>query len=179
MKKTTITLLLGSLLLLGACGTPQKQSASASQSTSQSTNSVDDSSSTNSSTTAKSTAAGSSTSTNSTTSNSETTPSTSIASDLTGSSVASNADAGTTGKQQLDTATKAAQWVLKNEIPDNNGDIYAEAVVDGDLYHVYLYSKSLKEQGGSGSVGTYTVAKDGLYSEGNVLGNRGADYTGR
>lgn len=77
------------------------------------------------------------------------------------------------GKADLKTADEALEYLIKQLGYEGNDDIYfqeRQGFDDGN-YHFGVFVKSYKENGGSGSAGSYTVSKDGYYSQGDVLGN--------
>ena len=138
-----------SVLLFAACGSGTTTSSSAS--------------STSSSAVASSTTTETSAATASTDS-----------SEVASSSTEAAVDLPKPGEADLKTAEEASDYLLHQLGYENNEDLYLQEVdnnaEDGN-YHFALYSKSIKKDGGSGTVGKYTIAKDGLYSEGDVLGN--------
>lgn len=84
------------------------------------------------------------------------------------SSSADSEESSSSTAQDIINSEEEAFNFIKEELeiePDNTDIAYSLLDSDEESYTLRLVSKSMQEQGGSGTVGLYKVYKDGTYEE--------------
>ena len=79
----------------------------------------------------------------------------------------------TTDNRTINSTEEAFAYVIEQlEIDNSNNDLYfipTDDMNNDGYYHFVIHSKDLEKQGGTGTVGKYTVSPEGKYSEGDHL----------
>ncbi|EPH98715.1 hypothetical protein D920_01479 [Enterococcus faecalis 13-SD-W-01] len=168
MKKVGFITLLGSLFLLSACGTSSSTNMSSSSIAASSTTSEKDSSITNK--TSSSSVAEESSSTQSSQVQ-ESTLSTET-SQAGAETTASSTPIASSNIPEVSTQEEALQLLINNTPELQNEDIVMKFYrMVGSDYLFAAYSKSILEQGGSGTVGFYRVSPQGAIILTDAYGN--------